>query len=141
MTLQIVTDNGSEYINKVIKHTLQEKHINYVTTSYYDPQGNSKEGWFNWTLHDAMSKKVSDNLDIWDIYLNQALAVIRFNFNESSKFSPFYLLFNHEPVLPIDNILKPMSRYIGEEHCKISLEQQHWFVLMVHQHLKKAKWR
>ena len=52
-----------------------------------------------------MSKKVSESLDTWDIYLNQVVAAIRFNINESTKFSPFYLLYNHDPVLPIDNIL------------------------------------
>ena len=33
-----------------------------------------------------MSKKVSDRLDILDIYLNQVLAAIRFNIDESTKF-------------------------------------------------------
>ena len=54
-----------------------------------------------------MSKKVSDNLDTWVIYLNQLLAAMWFNVNESTKFSSFYLLYNHDPVLPIDNILTP----------------------------------
>ena len=40
--LHIVTDNGSENINRVMKHTLQEINIRHVTTSYFHPQGNSK---------------------------------------------------------------------------------------------------
>ena len=43
-----------------MKHTLQEMNISHVTTSYYHPQGNSKLVQFHQTLHDAMSKKVSD---------------------------------------------------------------------------------
>ena len=88
-----------------------------------------------------MSKKVSDSLATWDNYLNQVLAAIRFNANESTKFSPFYLLYNCNPVLPIDNILKPRRRYLGEEPHKIGLEQQHKSFVIVHQHLKKAKRR
>ena len=38
--LQIVTDNGSENINRVMKHSLDEMNISHVTTYYYDPQGN-----------------------------------------------------------------------------------------------------
>ena len=35
--LQIVTDNGSENINRVMKHTLQEMNYSHVTTSFYHP--------------------------------------------------------------------------------------------------------
>ena len=38
--LQIVTDNGPENINNVLKRTLQELNIHHVTTSFYHPQSN-----------------------------------------------------------------------------------------------------
>ena len=139
--LQIVSDNGSENINKVIKHTLEENNISHITTSYYHPQDNSKVERFHRTLHDVMSKRVSENVQTWDIYLNQVLGAIRFNINESTKFSPFYLLYNHDPILPIDNILKPRYRYHGEEPHKIGLQEQHKSFVLVHKHLKKAKKR
>ena len=88
-----------------MKHILQEVNTGHVTTSYYHPQGNSKVEQFSQTLHDVMSKKVSDSPDTWDIYLNQVLSTIRFNVNKSTKFPPFYLLYNRDPLLPIDNIL------------------------------------
>ena len=88
-----------------------------------------------------MSKKVSDILDNWDFYLKQVLAAIRFSINGSTRFSPFYLLYNHDQVLPIDNILKPGRRYLGEEPHRIGLEQLYKSFVMVHQHLKKAKRR
>ena len=77
--------------------------ISHVTTSYYHPQGNSKVEQYNWTLQDVISKKVNGSHDTWDIYLNQVLAAIRFNINESTKFSPFYLLCIHYQGSPIDN--------------------------------------
>ena len=43
--------------------------------------------------------------------------------NESTKFSPFYLLYNHDPLLLIDSILKPRHRYHREEPHKIGLQQ------------------
>ena len=49
------------------------------------------------------------------------LAAIRFNTNDSTKFSPFYLLYNHDPLLHIDNILKPRHRYYGEDPHRIGL--------------------
>ena len=73
--LQIVTDNGSENINREMKHMLQEMNISLVTTSYYHPQGNSMVEHFHQKLHDDMSKKASDSLDTWDIYLNHVLEI------------------------------------------------------------------
>ena len=137
--LQIVTDNGTENINKVMKYTLEQMNISHATTSYYHPQGNSKVEIFHRTLHDVMSQRVSENVETWDIYLNQVLAAIKFNTNDSTKFFPFYLLYNHDLLLPIDNILQPRHRYCGEETHRIGLQQQHKSFLLVHRHLKKAK--
>ena len=96
---------------------------------------------FRRTLHDVMSKRVSENVQSWDIYLDHVLSAIRFNINESTKFCPFYLLYNHYPILPFDNILKLRYRYHGEEPHKIGLQEQHKSFVLVHKHLKKAKKR
>ena len=61
--LQIVSDNGSENVNRVMRHTLETLNISHGTTSYYHPQANSKVERFHRTLHDVMSKKVSDNIE------------------------------------------------------------------------------
>ena len=105
--LQIVSDNGTENVNKIVIETLAELKIDHVLTSVYHPQSNAKVERFHRTLHHVLAKKVADNQQTWDLFLNQALAAIRFNVSESSKFSPFFLLYNRDAVLPIDNILQP----------------------------------
>jgi len=76
-----------------------------------------------------------------DVYLNQTLAAIRFNINESSKFSPFFLLYNRDVVLPVDNLLRPRRKYLGEDRHEIALEQQHEAFVAVHRRMKKARRR
>lgn len=88
-----------------------------------------------------MAKKLEDNLSTWDVFLNQTLAAIRFNVNESAGYTPFYLLYTRDVVLPIDNILKPRHRYLGEDPHKIALEQQHRAFTMVHRILRRSKRR
>ena len=61
--LQIVTDNGTENISKVMKYTLEQMNISHVTTSNYHPQGNSKVERLHRPLHDVMSKRVSENVE------------------------------------------------------------------------------
>lgn len=139
--LEIITDNGTENVNKVRKETLETLNIHHVRTSRYHPQSNSKIEKFHATLHDTLSKKLQDDLSTWDLYLNQTLAAIRFNVNESINFSSFFLLFNRDAVLPLDNILKPRSKYTGEDMDQIALEQQHKSFVLVHHRLKQAKKR
>ena len=137
--LQIITDNGSENVNRTIKETLEALNISHVCTSYYNPAGNAKVERFHRTLHDILSKKLSDNFETWDLHLNQTLAAVRFHINDSTKYSPFFLLYNRDVVLPIDNLLKPRRKYQGEDLHKIALQRQHKVFTMVHRHMKKAK--
>lgn len=139
--LQIVSDNGTENVNKIVKETLEILKIDHVLTSVYHPQSNAKVERFHRTLHDVLSKKLADNQHTWDMFLNQALAAIRFNVSESSKFSPFYLLYNRDVVLPVDNLLKPRRKYQGEETHKIALQEQHKSFVIVRNNLKRAKKR
>ena len=139
--IEIVTDNDTENVNSVMKHTLETFKIKHITTSVGHPQSNAKVEHFHRTLHDVMSKKIEDNYETWDLHLNQVLAAIRFNISESTKFSPYYLLYNRDPILPLDNILKPRRRYLGEEPHKIGLQNQHKSFILVHNHLKRAKKR
>ena len=139
--LQLVSDNGTENVNKIVRETFQRLKIDHVTTSVYHPQSNAEVERFHRTLHDILAKKVADNPQTWDLNLNQALAAIRFNVSESSKFSPFYLLYNRDVVLPVDIILKPRRKYLGEDYHQTVLQEQHKAFVSVRNHLKKAKKR
>ena len=110
-------------------------------TSVYHPQSNAKCERLHRTLHDILAKAVADNQQSWDLHLNQSLAAIRFNVSESSKFSPFFLLYNRDVVLLVDNILKPRRKYVGEDYHEIALQEQHKAFVHVRNHLKKAKKR
>ena len=136
--LEILSDNGSENINHVIKETLKELNVHHVTCSYYHPQSNGVVERYHKTLVDIISKMVNTNEGDWDLFLSHTLGAIRFGVNESTKRSPFFLLYNRDPVLPIDNILKPRRKYQGEDPHKIALEQQHKAFLLVHQNRRKA---
>ena len=110
---EVITDNGTENENQVMKEVFAKLNNYHVTTSFYHPQSNAKVERFHRTLHDVLSKLLKDDSTVWDLYLNQALAAIRFNHKDSSRFSPFFLMYNRDVVLPIDNILKPRRKYVA----------------------------
>ena len=57
---------------------------------------------------------------------------------ESSKFSPFFLLNNRDPILPVDSILHPRQKNYGEDVHKLALEKQHEASMLVHKDLREA---
>ena len=137
--LEIVSDNGTENVNRKVQETLDTMNIHHIKTSYYCPQANGRVERFHKTLYSVMMKKIQEDVQTWDLYLNQTLAAVRFHVNESSKFSPFFLLYNRDVVLPLDTILKPRECYAGEDMHKIALQQQHKSFTLVHRHMKEAK--
>ena len=66
---------------------------------------------------------------------------MNFLVNESNKLSPFFLMYNRDPILPVTNILKCRQRYAGEDACKLALEKQHEKFMLVHKNLRQAKKR
>ncbi|OOY67330.1 RNase H-like domain-containing protein, partial [Solemya velum gill symbiont] len=137
--LELLSDNGTENLNRKMKETLEEMHIHHVKTSFYSPSSNGKTERFHRTLHQVLSKKVAEDASTWDLYLNQALAAIRFHVSEPTRKSPYFLLYNRDVVLPLDTILRPRRRYMGEELHKVALQEQHKSFIWVHKHLKEVK--
>ena len=137
-----MTDNGGENVNKLMKETLQRLNIHHVTTSVFHPQSNSKVERSHRTMNDILSKLMdTKKCDSWDIHLPQALAAMRFSYNDSTGQSPFSLLYGRDAVLPLDNILQPRRKYYGEETHQILLEGQHEAFLRTHRRMKKMKKR
>ena len=58
----------------------------------------------------------------WDILVPLAYATYNFILNEHSKESPFFLMFGRDPVLPLNTLLSPKVRYLGNDINILYLE-------------------
>ena len=105
-----------------MKKTLEELNEHHVTTWFYHPQSNGKVERFHRTMHDILAKKIGHNEQSWDVYINQMLAAVRFHVSETTKFSPYYLLYIRDVILPLDNIeglvAYIMARNIMKSPCR-----------------------
>ena len=109
--LRLVSENGLENVNRIMKGTLEELNVHYVTTLFYYPQSNSKVERLHRTMNEILAKKIGDNERSLDLFINQMPATLRFNVSESTKFSPFYLVHDRNVIFPLDNTLKPHQLY------------------------------
>ena len=121
----IVSDNGTEFVNYVMTNICHELNIQHVTTSPYHPEANGKTERFHRVMNEMLAKQAKDRIEDWDLCLPQVLAASRVGISDSTQHSPFYLLYTRDPVLPLDNLLKPRRRYQGEDFHRYALERQH----------------
>ena len=130
-----VTDNSGEFGNTIMKEVTGYLSVKHVTTSRYHPQNNAKVEKFHRFLGDTLSK-LSETMDL---FLNQALAAARFSHNETTKFTPYYLVHSRDVVLPLNNLLIPKTKYTGGENHKKMIEQQYYLFSQVRRKIKSAQ--
>ena len=135
----IVTDNGTEFKNSVMETLCQNLNIKHIFTSTYHPEGNGKTERFHRVMNDMLSKQASDRLERWDLSLPQVLAAYRVGVSDSTQYAPFFLLYTRDPVLPIDNLLRPRRKYLGDQHHQLALERQHEAFVKVRHNLQQAR--
>ena len=121
-SLKILSDNGTEFKNKISEQIAKELGVVYkVYTPPYHPASNGRIEGFHAFLKAFISKHISPQLE-WDDLVPLACAAYNFIPNEHSKESPFFLMFGRDPVLPLNTLLEPKVRYMGNDINIISLE-------------------
>ena len=71
-------------------------------TSAYHPQSNGLDERFNQTLQRQLLKFVEEKQPDWDLYIDSILFSYRISRQDSTKQSPFVLLFGRQARLPIE---------------------------------------
>jgi hypothetical protein len=105
----ILTDQGKCFNNAMMKAVLRLLQTEYRTTTPYHPQANGLTERWNHTCAAMLSMYVDNKHENWD----EALPFVTFAYNsakqESTKHSPFELVYARNPLLPIDVTLGAIS--------------------------------
>ena len=101
----IITDRGKCFLADITQNVWKQLGVNHKTTSSYHPQTNGQVERMNHTLAMMISMYIAGEQTNWD----EPLPFICFAYNtarqESTGFSPFFLLYGREPNLPVDILL------------------------------------
>ena len=137
-SLKILSDNGTEFKNKLMEEVSKELGVEYkVYSPPYRPQSNGRIESFHYFLKACIAKHITPQLE-WDDVVPLACAVYNFFPNEHSRESPFFLMFGRDPLLPLTKLLKPKLRYLGNEESILSLESLQNIYQLVVTNLKIA---
>ena len=121
-SLKMLSDNGTKFKNRMFEQISMELGSEYkLYTTPYHPASNGRIEGFHAFLKLCITKHVAPQLE-WDVLIPLPSAAYNFIPNEHSKESPFLLMFGRDAVLPLNTLLGPKMRYLGNDLNILSLE-------------------
>src|SRR6266542_5447966 len=86
---------------QVIENLLERFKIKHNLSTPYHPKTNELVERFNKTLCESLAK-LNEERENWDEYILSTLFAYRTKINKSTQFTPFYLTYRREAILPFD---------------------------------------
>lgn len=101
----IITDNGTEYINKDVEALFTAKKIKHLTTPLAHPQANPVER-VNRTIKPMIAACLKNSQNEWDEFLSKLQLAYNTVPHSSSRITPFYLNHAREAqVIPRNQVI------------------------------------
>jgi len=100
--LQILSDQGANFESSLFQELCKLMAIDKIRTSTYKPSTNGNIERFHGTMHSMLAKLISENQRDWDQKLPAVAFAYRTSVQESTKFTPYYLMFGREARIPAD---------------------------------------
>ena len=101
MRIQI-SDQGKEFVNEVSANIHEMAATEQRITSAYHPQSNGLCERQNRTVKNSLVKVLEEKPKEWLNIIDGILFAHRVSMHYSAKYSPFFLMYNRHPILPID---------------------------------------
>jgi transposase InsO family protein len=98
---EIVTDNGSE-AKGATEELLRRHGIPQIRISPYNSQANGVIERGHFIIREALVKACNGNISKWPDLVHHAFFADRVTTRKATGFSPYYLLYGVDPVLPLD---------------------------------------
>ncbi|XP_072182290.1 uncharacterized protein [Diadema setosum] len=111
---EILTDQGSNFMSKLMVQVCESLGIRKIRTSPYHPQSNGLVERFNSTLKGMLKPYMDEGKCNWDEHLPYVLFAYREVPQESTGFSPFELLYGHRVRGPLDVLKETLTGEITE---------------------------
>ena len=136
---RILTDNGTEFKSREMKQVCEELDIKQVFSPVYTPQSNGRlEGWHRF-FKACIAKHIRGTDVEWDDLIPLAVSAYNFFPCQSSKESPFVLMFGRDPITPIAKLLEPKLKFYGEKGEGLNMSTLRKLYTVVAENIRRAR--
>lgn len=111
---EILSDRGSNFKSTLVTELLKGLGVRPSFTTAYHPMCNGLVEHFNGTLAQMLSFYVSTNQKDWDLYVQLTCFSYNTSRQETTRHTPFYLMYGREARLPIDTTLLPETTTVPD---------------------------
>ena len=139
------TDKGRNWESALFKELCLLLNVKKTRTSPYHPQSDGFVERFNRTLEHMLSMYVNDNQNDWDDHLQHVMLAYRSSVQETTGYTPHFLMTGREVSLPVDLMFghipepaRPVPEHVA--HVRKSLQAAYELVqqtTQVHQRRQK----
>ena len=117
---KILTDNGTEFINKLWTEVFEKLRIEQKFTPIYSPLCNGRIEGFHKFLKATIAKQLESHVE-WDDLVWKATAAYNCFPTESSGIAPFFLMFGHEAAVKHTLLKSENPKYVGTNDGMINV--------------------
>ena len=119
---EILSDRGPNFLSKLMDALFKLLKVKKINTTAYHPQTDGLVERFHQTLMDMLSKVTGDQPQDWDLHLPFVLFAYWTTQQESTRTTPFQLLYGREaemptsqlPELPLDHTMETPEGYLTD---------------------------
>ena len=135
---KILTDNGTEFKNKMWEDVYKLLRTQHRVTPIYSPQCNGRIKGFHRFLKATVGKQIQKGLE-WDDLLWKATSAYNFFPTESSGISPFFLMFGCEAAAKHMLLAEESTKYVGDSEGILNLKLMQQLYHVVAYNLAKSR--
>ena len=135
---KILTDNGSEFKNKMWDEVFKRLKMEHRVTPIYSPQCNGRIEGFHRFLKACIGKQLQQGLE-WDDLVWKATAAYNFFPTESSGFSPFFLMYGREANAKHMILAEETTKYLGDNEGVLNVRLMIKLLQVVAYNLAKSR--
>ncbi|UYV77296.1 hypothetical protein LAZ67_15000399 [Cordylochernes scorpioides] len=121
----LISDRGSQFTSNLMKEVMKTCKIKHCFTTSYHPQTNGLTERLNRTLINMLSMYVNTDQKNWDEILPFITHAYNTTIQETTEYSPFFLMFGREPTSLLDdrNISVDIDKDDYDEYIKHHLDK------------------
>jgi hypothetical protein len=139
--VRIISDNGTEFNNSLIKALAKMLGVSAVTVSAYNPRANGQVERPWRTLKEMMRAYVTKKQDNWDVLLPLFQLAMNTATNETTGYAPYFLMMGRRAVLPVEahwGVVQEIGKDPGD-YVRELKENMRWVFELVRGKVEEAQ--